>query len=104
MSEQDPAPRPAAPRRQQPMADAETLIDMGVLEEQPQPPPDEPPEPPAEEQANAVALDEALAEAGITPDTADAEAIAELAKLDPAVVDAITKWVQRDPEKQVEEK
>ncbi|WP_327738474.1 hypothetical protein OG749_36430 [Streptomyces nojiriensis] len=98
MSDEDPAPRPAAPRRQQPMADAETLIDMGVLEEQPQPPPDEPPEPPAEEQANTVALDEALAGAGITPDTADAEAIAELAKLDPAVIDAIAKWVQRDPD------
>ena len=74
-------------------------LDMGVLEEQPQPPPDVPPEPPAEEQANTVALDEALAEAGIQPEAADAAAIAELAKLDPAIVDAITKWVQRDPEK-----
>lgn len=81
------------------MADAETLIDMGVLEEQPQPPPDLPPEPPVEEQANVLALDEALAEAGIQPEAADAAAIAELAKLDPAIVDAITKWVQRDPEK-----
>ncbi|MGW6872927.1 hypothetical protein ACWGHA_11390 [Streptomyces xanthophaeus] len=97
MSEQDPAPRPAAPRRQ-PMADAETLVDMGILEEQPQPPPDVPAEPPVEEQANVEALDEALAAAGIEPAAADAEAIAELAKLDPAVVDAIAGWIQRGPE------
>ncbi|KOU20978.1 hypothetical protein ADK52_25700 [Streptomyces sp. WM6372] len=98
MSDEAPAPRPAPPRRQPLMADVETLVDMGVLEEQPQPPPDEPPAPPPEEQANAAALDEALAGAGIEPEPADAAAIAELAKLDPAVVDAITKWVQREPE------
>ncbi|MFD8949478.1 hypothetical protein ACFV0B_11545 [Streptomyces xanthophaeus] len=98
MSEQDPAPRPAAPRRQPPQADAETLVDMGVLEEQPQPPPDEPPEPEPDEQANVVALDEALAGAGIEPEAADAAAIAELAKLDPAVVEAITRWVQPAPQ------
>ncbi|MFG2747996.1 hypothetical protein [Streptomyces xanthophaeus] len=96
----DPAPRPAAPRRQQPLADAETLVDMGVLEEQPQPPPDVPPEPPVEEQANAVALDEALAEAGVTKNAEDSAALAELAKLDPATIEAITAWVKhkkKDP-------
>ncbi|MFD8577413.1 hypothetical protein ACFV1H_19020 [Streptomyces virginiae] len=98
MSDEAPAPRPAPPRRQPLMADVETLVDMGVLEEQPQPPPEEPPEPPVEEQANAVALDEALAGAGIQPDPADTAAIAELAKLDPAVVEAITRWVQPAPE------
>ncbi|MGW6946204.1 hypothetical protein ACWGHD_04675 [Streptomyces xanthophaeus] len=103
MSEQDPAPRPAAPRRQQPMADAETLVDMGILDEQPQPPPDVPAEPPAEEQANVEALDEALAAAGIEPAAADTETIAELAKLDPAVVEAIAGWIQRGPEKTEEE-
>ncbi|GAA1780108.1 MULTISPECIES: hypothetical protein [Actinomycetes] len=83
------------------MADVETLVDMGLIEEQPQPPPEEPPEPPVEEQANTVALDEALAGAGIQPEPADAAAIAELAKLDPALVEAITRWVQPAP---VEEK
>lgn len=97
MSEQDPAPRPAPRRQQQPMADAETLVDMGVLEEQPQPPPDIPPEPPAEEQANVEALDAVLAEAGIQPEAADTAAIAELAKMDPAVVEAIARWVQPAP-------
>lgn len=94
----DAEPKPSPPRRQPLMADVETLIEMGVLEEQPQPPPDEPVGEPIEEQANALALDEALAGAGIAPDQTDAAAIAELAKLDPAVIDAITKWVQRDPE------
>ncbi|WP_411102427.1 hypothetical protein [Streptomyces sp. cmx-4-9] len=96
----DPAPRPAAPRRQQPMADAETLVDMGVLEEQPQPPPDVPPEPPVEEQANLLALDAALAESGVTRRAADTEAVARLAKLDAATVAAITGWVKhkkKDP-------
>jgi hypothetical protein len=77
------------------MADAETLVGMGVLEEQPQPPPDEPPAPPAQEQANALALDAALAEAGVTKSTADAKAVTALAKLDAATVEAITKWVKQ---------
>lgn len=94
MSDEAPAPRPAPPRRQPLMADVETLVDMGILEEQPQPPPEEPPAPPPEEEANALALDEALAGAGIAPDPADTAAIAEIARLDPAVVDAITRWVQ----------
>lgn len=102
MSDEAPAPQPAPPRRQPLMADVETLVDMGLVEEQPQPPPEEPPAPQPEEEANTVALDEALAGAGIQPDPADAAAIAELAKLDPAVVEAITRWVQPAP--QTEEK
>lgn len=100
MSEQDPAPRPAAPRRQQPMADVETLVGMGILDEQPQPPPDVPAEPPAEEQANLLALDAALAESGVTKQAADTEAVARLAKLDAATVEAIAGWIKhkkKDP-------
>jgi hypothetical protein len=96
--DEDPPPRPAVPRGQSFLADAETLVDMGVLEEQPQPPVEEPAAPSLVEQANAAALDEALAGAGITTAPEDADAIAEIAKLDPAVVETITKWVQREPE------
>lgn len=100
MSDEAPAPLPAPPRRQPLMADVETLVDMGVLEEQPQPPPEEPPGPPPEEQANALALDAALAEAGVTKTSADTQAVTALAKLDPATVQAITTWVKhkkKDP-------
>ncbi|MFE9845758.1 hypothetical protein [Streptomyces goshikiensis] len=41
---EDSEPRPARPRRAIGMADAATLVEMGVLEEQPQPPPEEPAE------------------------------------------------------------
>ncbi|MFB8393634.1 hypothetical protein [Streptomyces yangpuensis] len=100
MSDDAPAPRPAPPRRHPLMADVETLVDMGVLEEQPQPPPDEPPPPPPEEAANALRLDEALAEAGVTKTTADAAAVTALAKLDPATIATLTEWVKhkkKDP-------
>jgi hypothetical protein len=95
VSDEAPVPRPAPPRRQPLMADVETLVDMGVLEEQPQPPPDVPPEPPVEEQANMLALDAALAEAGVSKSTADTQAVTELAKLDPATVAAVTAWVKQ---------
>ncbi|MGW7334211.1 hypothetical protein ACWGIU_37565, partial [Streptomyces sp. NPDC054840] len=69
------------------MADAETLIDMGILDEQPQPPPDEPPGPPPEQQANLLALNAALAEAGVTKGAADTKAVTDLARLDAATVE-----------------
>lgn len=85
------------------MADAETLIDMGVLDEQPQPPPDVLPDPAAEEQANALALGDALTGAGIGPEPADTQAIGELAKLDPAVIEVVTRWVRGDSAQPAEE-
>ncbi|MER5461687.1 hypothetical protein ABT010_13555 [Streptomyces sp. NPDC002668] len=43
-----PAQRPAVRRVDEAAADMETLVDMGVVEEQPQPPPDPlPPDEPA---------------------------------------------------------
>lgn len=97
--EDAPVPRQA----KTPLADVGTLIDMGAVEEQPKPPPDLPPDPPAEEQANTAALDTALSAAGITKAPADADAIAELAKLDPAVIEVITRWVHGDSAGPVEE-
>jgi len=94
--EHAPAPRISRP----PLADVAALVEMGFLPPQSQPPPDPPAEPAAEEQANTLALDTALAEAGIAPSSTDSAAIAELARLDPAVIDAITKWVQRDENKE----
>jgi hypothetical protein len=95
-----PAERPVQRRIDASAADMGTLVDMGVLEEQTQPPPDEPPGPPPEEQANALALDAALAEVGVTKTMADDQAVTALAKLDPATVQAITTWVKhkkKDP-------
>ncbi|MFF5703382.1 hypothetical protein ACFY7H_12875 [Streptomyces sp. NPDC012794] len=76
------------------MADVETLVDMGILEEQPQPPSDVPPAPPAEEQANRLALDTALAEAGVNKGASDAEAVTALAQMDAATVAAVASWVK----------
>lgn len=82
------------------MADAGTLVALGLLPEQRKPPPDEPPGPPAEEQANLVALNAALAEAGVTKGAADTKAVADLSKLDAATVEVIASWVKhtkKDP-------
>lgn len=102
MSDAEPAPVPRTPRP--PLADAETLVEMGVLPPQNQPPPDPPVEPPLEEQeqANTEALDAALREAGISqPENADA--IAAISKLDPELVEAITQWVSGKPADQSKE-
>lgn len=92
--DEDPEPVPQQTRPL--LADIGSLIDMGVVDEQPQPPTELPPDPPAEEAANAAALTEALAEAGIPAAGADEQAIAALAKLDPAMVEAITRWMLGD--------
>jgi len=45
MPDQIPTDRPVVRRMDETGADAETLVDMGVLEPQPEPPPPEPPPP-----------------------------------------------------------
>jgi hypothetical protein len=94
MADTDPEPRPAVARVRKGVADAETLVGLGVLEPQRKPPPDGPREPPAEEQAKRAALDAALAEAGVTKGAADTEALDALATLDAATVEVIASWVK----------
>lgn len=96
MSEPDPEPRAVAPRKDRALADAGTLVALGRLPEQRKPPPDEPPELPPEEQANLLALNAALADAGVTKGAADTKAVADLAKLDAATVEAIASWVKHE--------
>jgi hypothetical protein len=94
MPEPDPEPRAVIPRRNAVLADAGTLVALGVLPEQRKPPPDEPPGPPPAEQANLLALNAALADAGVTKGAADTKAITALSKLDAATVEAIASWVK----------
>jgi hypothetical protein len=91
---EDPEPRPAVRRVKAGAADADTLVEMGVLQEQSKPRPEGPREPPAEEQAKRARLDAALAEAGVTKGTTDTEAVDALAKLDAATVEVIASWVK----------
>jgi hypothetical protein len=87
-------PRPAVRRVGTGIADADTLVDMGVQQEQSKPRPEGPREPPAEEQAKRARLDAALAEAGVTKGTADAATVDLLSTLDAATVDTIAAWVK----------
>ena len=79
--------------RRTPAADMQTLVDLGLADEQRKPPPDPPPGPPPEETA-AAEIDAALAEAGISRTAKDAEAVAALAVLPPETVKAVLRWVR----------
>ncbi|MCY0963378.1 hypothetical protein [Streptomyces sp. H27-H5] len=83
----DPEPRRVTPYRP-PMADAETLVDMGLLDEQPQPPPEEP-----RVDEGAMQLEAALTDKGVDLSGADQAAVAALAQLDPAVLETLVGWI-----------
>lgn len=86
--------------------DMTSLVRLGLAE--PQPVPDAPAPPPADEappplpppvsdpvdEAEAAAISAALTDAGITATVEDQEAVQELAKLDPATVAAVTRWMR----------
>lgn len=99
---------PVAPRVDVTAADARSLQQLGRLDPQPVPaaapdpppaaPPVEdtvpPPKPdPADEQETA-ALNAALADAGVAATPEDQDAIQALARLDPATVAAVTRWMR----------
>ena len=99
-----PEPRPLTPRRDDTAADADSLERLGRLDPQPLPaapsgglpvetPAPTPPPDPADEQ-EAVALHAALAEAGVAATADDQAAVQALARLDPATVEAVTRWMR----------
>jgi hypothetical protein len=79
--------------RRNPAADMQTLVDLGLADEQRRPPPDPPPGPPPEETA-AAEIDAVLVEAGISRTTKDAEAVAALSLLPADTRRAIIRWVR----------
>jgi hypothetical protein len=90
------------PRRDDTAADAKTLEQLGRIEPQPVPAPIEP-EPAPDDDKDAVTLRAALLDAGITATAEDHAAVTALAQLDPATVEAVTRWVtakEPNPEKQ----
>ncbi|WP_060904934.1 hypothetical protein [Streptomyces scabiei] len=95
---------PAAPRRDDTVADTRSLIDLGRVEPQPIPAP-APTAPPADSPApqpkpdpadvqEAAELTDALTEAGVTATAEDRAAVQALAKLDAATVAAVTRWMK----------
>lgn len=91
--EEIPKERPAVRRVDKTAADTATLVGMGVVPEPPKPVPEPPPGPSPTEQANEAALQAALVEAGVTKAGRDEQVIDALAKLDPADVEAVTRWL-----------
>lgn len=86
--------RPVTRRIDEAAADAGTLATMGHGKPPPVPVADPPPGPSPAEQANEAALQTALADAGVTKTGRDEQVIDVLAKLDPADVEAVTRWLQ----------
>ncbi|MFD3333503.1 hypothetical protein ACFWV1_12785 [Streptomyces sp. NPDC058700] len=89
--------RPVRPIVDLAAADASTLVEMGVLDPQPEPaPPAEPPLPGnGQEVANEALLMAAFADAGVPHTEADAAAVDRIATLDPQTVKAVAEWVKR---------
>ncbi|NUL09056.1 hypothetical protein [Streptomyces lunaelactis] len=94
MPDDVPAERPAVRKVDKSAADTATLVDMGVVDPQPEPVPEPPPGPSPVEQANEAALEAALVEAGVTKAGRDEQVIDVLAKLDPADVEAVARWLK----------
>lgn len=96
------APRPVAPTVDKTSADMGTLVEMGLVDPPPTPSPAPPwevpaapaPTPTPTEQANEVVLQAALLDAGVEKTSADESAVDELAKLDPAAVAAVARWLK----------
>ena len=86
--------RPAVRRVDKTAADTATLVGMGVVDPPPKPVPEQPPGPDPVEQANEAALQSALTDAGVTKAGRDEQVIDVLAKLDPADVEAVARWLK----------
>jgi hypothetical protein len=89
-----PEPIPLRPRRDDTAADVRSLVQLG-REDPPPVPTTAAPAPglPAED-GDAVTLKAALADAGITPTAEDQAAVATLAQLDTATVQAVARWMK----------
>ena len=99
--QETPTQRPVSRRVDETAADTGTLADMGHGKRPPVPIAEPQPGPSPVEQANESALQAALTEAGVTKSGRDEQVIDVLAKLDPADVEAVTRWLQtkKDPAK-----
>ena len=88
-----PDPTPHAPRRDDTAADMRSLVELGRKEPQPVPAPAPAPAPPVED-ADAVVLNAALLDAGITASVEDQAAVQALAQMDTATVQAVARWMR----------
>ena len=88
-----PGQRPVVRRVDESAADTGTLVDMGVVPAPPKPVPPPTPGPSPTEQANEASIQKALSDAGVTKTGRDEQVIDALAKLDPADVAAVTRWL-----------
>ncbi|MET9521539.1 hypothetical protein [Streptomyces coeruleorubidus] len=93
-----PDPIPLAPRRDDTAADMRSLVQMGEAEPQTIPAPAPEPAPPVED-TDAVVLNAALLDAGITTTPDDQAAVKALAQLDTATVQAVARWMRTKKQK-----
>jgi hypothetical protein len=95
-------PRPLEPRRQDGGADVGSLVELGMHKPPPKPSPPKPPPvveaptapAPAPDPVDEATLNAALAEAGLSVEAADSEAVKALATLDSDTVAAVAKWLK----------
>lgn len=92
---------PRQPRLDASVGDARTLEQMGRIESQPVPAPrPEPgPRPDPADEAEKAALTAALSDAGVAATDDDRAAVQALARLDPATVEAVTRWLKTKKDK-----
>lgn len=92
---------PVQPRLDASIGDALTLEQMGRIDPQPAPSPRPEPAPATDpvDEAEKVALAAALSDAGVTATDSDRAAVQALAKLDPATVEAVTRWLKTKKDK-----
>lgn len=93
MADKFQAERPAVRRVDKSAADTATLVGMGLADPPPKPTTPPPAGPSPTEQANEASLQAALSDAGVTKTGRDEQVIDVLAKLDPADVEAVTRWL-----------
>ncbi|WP_306317190.1 MULTISPECIES: hypothetical protein [unclassified Streptomyces] len=91
-----PDPQPIYRRPDESAADMSSLVQLGLAEPQPVPEPPAPTVPPdqtTQAQENRATLTSALTDAGVTKTPDDEQAINALARLNPADIAAVTRWI-----------
>jgi len=91
--------RPATPRLDMTLGDITALVALGIVEELPPAPcprPDPPrPEPPPDVGERQQMLTTALTDTGAPVTEEDRDAVADVARMDPDTVQAVTRWIER---------
>jgi type II secretory pathway component PulM len=90
---------PVSPRRDDTAADMRSLEQLGRIGPQSVPALSADAAPAPDDAAEEAALADALTDAGVTATTEDRAAVQALAKLDPATVEAVTRWLKAKPAK-----